>query len=130
MGTYRNIRNSRYTPSSGFGFLFAAFAALVLLVGGCNYAVNKATEKTVEFTVRDKDRVTKCDSEGSCQSYWIVMTDNGVYKNDDSLMYFKFRSSDLQAELEDGKRFRCKTAGFRIGITSSYPNLISCERIG
>jgi hypothetical protein len=107
----------------GAAVLIGAF--LVIGFGGC--MVYKSSEQVVTFTVEGKDRTISCDGEGACDSYWLVFTDKGVYKNDDDVAYGKFRSSDLQGRLKEGQTYTCKVAGWRVGFMSMYPNIIDCE---
>ena len=118
-----------------FNTLFTKIGAAVVIVlflalgfGGC--MLYKSSEKMVTFTVEDKERVTECDGNGSCSSYYLVFTNNGVYKNEDDMAYGKFRSSDLQGRLKEGQTFHCKVAGWRVGLFSMYPNIINCEEAG
>lgn len=113
--------------------VLGGFFAIGLLVGVLLFAdflVFKATQDTVTITVKDKDWQQSCSGTGndrSCDSYYVVFTDKGVYKNEDSLWAFKFNSSDLQGNLDRGKTYDCKVTGFRVPIISSYKNLLSCK---
>jgi hypothetical protein len=114
---------------SKLGLISIALFVGLLFFGGC--AVYKNSEKTVTFTVEDKEHITDCSGTGestSCDSYYLVFTDQGVFKNDDDIAYGKFRSSDLQGRFKKGRTFTCKVAGWRVGILSMYPNIIDCER--
>ena len=59
---------------------------------------------------------------------YLVYTDKGVFKNEDTWYYFKFDSSDLYNELSKEGKFSCGTYGFRVGFFSMYPNLTDCTQ--
>jgi hypothetical protein len=123
------VTHRRYGSGFGlFGVFFAVIVLLIVVAIGVEIYAHTQT-KTVTFRVQDKERVNKCDSDGKCDSYYLIFTNKGTYKNADSLWFFKFRSSDLYGNLQRGHTYTCKTYGFRIGLTSSYPNIISCEGV-
>ncbi len=74
--------------------------------------------KTQEVYVNKSERV---------EQTYMVYSDKGVFRNEDSWHYFKFDSSDLYNKLEQGKTYTCKSYGFRVGFLSVYPNLVSCK---
>lgn len=81
-----------------------------------------ATEKTVTITVKRLD-----DQATSKGHQYLVFTDQGVYKDTDSMWFLKFNSSDLFNELTAGRTYTCRTTGARIPVVSSYRNLLSCS---
>jgi hypothetical protein len=105
-------------------FLVVLTVILVLAAAGTTwYALVNSTRRDVTFRVTDK--TVKFDS--SHNSQYLIFTNRGVFKDTDSLLYFKFRSSDLYGSLERGRRYTCKVVGWRIGLFSEYPNLIKCH---
>lgn len=97
------------------------FAAIVLFFLGA--AAISGTEAEVTATVKDKERINDCSGE-TCESYYLVFTDEGTFKNSDSLVYGKFNSSDIQGMLEPGQTYTFMTVGFRVPFMSMYPNII------
>lgn len=80
-------------------------------------------DRDVTFTVIDKERVCSgSDSGQKCQ--YLIYTDDGTYKNVDSVLNKKFRSSDLQGSLQVGHRYRVHVEGYRSGVLSEYPNVL------
>ena len=73
------------------------------------------------FTVNGKDR------SGDYEIY----TDHGTFRNEDSLIFLKFDSSDVQSDLVIGKKYNCSTQGFRIVWyrTRYMKNILSCNEI-
>jgi hypothetical protein len=82
--------------------------------------IYKSSAKEVTFTVKSKERINKSES-----SYYLVWTNDGrVYKDSDNIIFWKFNSSDIYGDLEPGKTFRAKVAGWRIRFLSMYENII------
>lgn len=75
------------------------------------------TIRTVNVTVADLD---------SKDGVFLIFTDQGTYKNVDSWWHFKTKSSDLQGKAAPGQH-TMKIYGFRNGLLSSYPNVISID---
>lgn len=72
----------------------------------------------------------------STKYLYFCTTDKGeeiVFENEDNLLLGKFNSSDILAKIkkyeENGKSFKVKTVGFRIGFLSMYQNIIKVEEI-
>ena len=85
--------------------------------------IYRSTVEERTFTVKDKERIVKSES-----SYYLVWTEEGeVYKNDDSIAFLKFNSSDIYGQLEIGKTYTAKVAGWRIRILSMYENIIKID---
>lgn len=58
--------------------------------------------------------------------------DNGwvrVFENTDSLLEGKLDSSDVQAGLEEGRRYEFQTYGWRIPLFSQYENIIGVREL-
>lgn len=87
------------------------------------------TSEDVSFTVTGKERVVTCDGDGSCQSMYLVFTDNTTYSIQDSLIKARFNSSDIYGRIRENQTCTATAFGWRIGILSSYQNLfdIHCE---
>lgn len=94
--------------------------ALIVLILLCFDAVFKYS--TVDYQnvcVDSKERVITQDS-----SKYLIFTDKGVFENTDSLLFFKYNSSDLYAKLRNGSCYDIKRTGWRITFFSVYPNII------
>ncbi len=66
---------------------------------------------------------------GKLKDTYLIFTTDGTYKNVDSPAYFKFNSSDLQGKLAQGGKFKIDYYGFRIPVTSTYPNIVKAEKV-
>ena len=75
-------------------------------------------------TVTDKQRITKT-VDGNDQSYYLVYTDKGTFKVEDSIVLFRFNSSDLYGSIKQDSTYTFQTVGFRAGFLSEYPNVVT-----
>jgi len=101
------------------------FFAVILLVIGVIFAYPVAywsSTETKTITVKDKERVNKKES-----SYYLVYCEEGEFMNDDSWLFFKWNSSEIYGDLEAGKKYKVKVAGWRWNFGSWYENIISIE---
>lgn len=108
---------------SGGAFLTILFAILVLFTYPFAYY---SSGDIIELTVDEKERITS-GSGNNISSKFIVYTENEVFENTDSWLFFKFSSADLQNKLEVGKRYQVKVAGWRIPFLSWYRNIVEIK---
>lgn len=110
-------------------FIAGCLAVLALLGTGVFVAFNvwNGTKRDMTITVTDKNRV--CDSTGkSVSCYYLVYTDQGTFKDTDSLLNGKFSSSDLYGQLRRDGRYKVQVQGWRIPWLSEYPNIVRIEQ--
>lgn len=93
----------------------------LLLVGGFSTAYH-SSQRDLQFEVQGVERVVKEDG-----GYYIVFTDHGPFANKDSLIFRKFRSSDVQNEFYQGSTCEATVAGWRVPVLSVYPNVIDAN---
>lgn len=102
--------------------------ALVILVAVPLFGtlgVRAATWKEdVRLDVTGAERVCTSSGESTICQY-LVYTEQGTYRNTDDMLAGKFRSADLHGKLKNGGCYISTTVGYRLGITGSYPNIIS-----
>jgi hypothetical protein len=113
---------------------FAAFVVFVLTFGIGGTMLYYSASQPVQFTVEHKERVVSCsggDSGSSCDSVYLLFTDITTYKIEDSLVKFRFNSSDVYGRIRVGQTCTATAYGWRIGFLSTYQNLfdIQCENI-
>ena len=82
------------------------------------------SSETIEITIKDKERITTGNAQ-NLESKFLVYTTTEVFENTDSLLYFKFNSSDFQNNLEVGKTYKVRVAGWRIPFFSMYRNIVT-----
>lgn len=89
------------------------------------------TKKTIIFVVKDKGTITHGsvnNGNGTTRTDFMVYTkDNRALKNVNSLWYWKWRSTELQAKIQKGKKYRALVYGWRIGAFNVYPNIVSIK---
>lgn len=101
--------------------IIAITIAIILLIIPI---AERASETTVTFTVEDK-AIKKYDDDDK----YLIYTDNGTYEITDSLVYWRWDSSDLYGKIKVGKTYEAKVYGWRIPIFSSYKNIVSVEEV-
>jgi len=80
------------------------------------------SSREVTATVVDKARITVED-----RGYYLIYTEDRVFKNKDCLVCWKFNSSNIYGELRKGQTYTLKFYGFRFPIFSWYPNIWEVE---
>lgn len=77
-------------------------------------------------TVIVNDAVRECKGGINTDCRYVVFTNKGVYENKDTIVYFKFNSSDVHNALlgMKGKEVLIRSYGFRIPFFSAYKNII------
>lgn len=111
-----------------FGILFAAAILVGAPVALYRHAKYQSI-RNVTITVQTlPDRSVQYNANGDKNTYAnLVYTDKGTFQNTDSWFPYKQDSSDLYGKLHQGGTYRCEVAGWRIGLLSTYPDLIKCE---
>lgn len=112
-------------------FIYLVFAIIIFFLVSLpvQWIVLYATSKdNVEFTALKTERVTYRSGEDIISKY-LVFTDKGVFECVDSILFWKFNSSDIYGQIQPNHRYRCKVAGWRIQFLSSYPNIITCTQL-
>ena len=87
------------------------------------YLMPHFNRDTIKVTVKKSERVTTGSGENISNKY-LIFTDKGVFENTDSFVEFKFNSSDLYSEIEEGKSYNFKVYGWRIPFFSMYKNVV------
>lgn len=114
------------TSTSGRSVWLALAAVIYACLFAGFYWAAYGTEETVTITVSGKERIAE-DKSGKWVVYAAPRATGETFENTDALFHGKTNSTDLQRQLEIGKTYRCKVNGKRIGLFSSYRNLLSCE---
>lgn len=98
-----------------FILLLVCMVALVILL-------SYTTIGYTTITIKDKERIT----DGT-DSYYLIFTTNEVFKNEDSILMWKFGSSDVYNQLNIGQTYNVKVNWFRFPLTSSYRNILEIK---
>lgn len=99
------------------GAVIAAIFATIMIVG-LSYTMNR--DEVGPCTVTKKESVVV---EGSNQ-YRVYTEECGAFIIKDTLVGFRFNSADTYSALKEGGSYNFRTQGFRLGITSSFPNIL------
>ena len=94
-----------------FGLLFAY---PILLYG---------SSQTVEDCVVKAERIVKSDS-----SKYLIFGEKEVYQNTDTILRFKFNSSDFYKDIEEGSCYKFNVQGWRVPFLSWYRNIYGFEQ--
>jgi len=114
----------------GFFALIVILSALifVLIIFGISYNVVYAFTEGEE-TITIKEKWTKYQGESA--KYLVSSTSNQVFQITDSIIKWRWDSSNLYASLNEGQKCRIKTQGWRFELFSDYKNIIeaSCYQL-
>lgn len=125
----------KYSPKSGKTLIEVTVAALAaaIILGGCSggCGIPHLSRDTYSTTVTEKVIKRKGTAKTVRDTYMVfTKNENGkvrVFENSDSPLEWKWNSSDIQAELEVGKRYDIKAYGWRIPLFSAYENIIDVK---
>lgn len=80
---------------------------------------------------RVTDKTVKRSGNKDTYLVFAKFPDNSVkvFENKDSLLEFKFDSSNVQGKVEVGREYTIRTYGFRIPMMSMYENILGVEEV-
>ncbi|MFW6001845.1 MAG: DUF1523 family protein [archaeon] len=113
-----NLRNQ----IGGFKIMFISILGLILLAFISTPIYVYGTSDTVTIQVEDKERIMTDD-----ESYYLVFGKDEVFSNRDSLLKWKFNSSDIQRDLKEDNTYEVEVYGWRIPFLSSYRNIVEIK---
>jgi hypothetical protein len=79
--------------------------------------------------------VDKCVKRYGKHDYYLIFcrdlktNKSLVFVNKDSWLYWKFNSSDVYMDIQVGKKYHMKVAGYRVPMLSWYPNIVEYREI-
>ena len=100
--------------------LIIATVILIIATPVVYYSVLSETTTEQEIKIVSAERVCSADS---CQ--YLVFTEDEVFANHDSLLFWKWNSSDFHSELIKNTDKSCNVSvyGWRIPFFSAYRNI-------
>ena len=114
-----------YLPRRGYGFVYPIVIFILVVIVGLGVAgfalKGTGNDRIVTIHVTDKERVC---SDGNSDCKYLIYADEGTFKNVDSILNWKFNSSDVYGEIKRDHTYKVKVEGFRAGVLSEYPNII------
>lgn len=93
----------------------------VLIIAGLSYTMNR--DEVGPCTVTGKESVVV---EGNNQ-YRVYTEECGTFIIKDTIVGLRFNSADAYGALNLGEDYNFRTQGFRLGVTSSFPNILDYE---
>ena len=107
--------------------------AIILAIIGILITPHFATMKTVSGAVITKTERVNTRDDSKYLVWTEVKTKTGVkaetFENTDSILGWKWNSSDLHGQMKDGATCDLKVNGFRVGFLSWYRNILSTDCI-
>ena len=100
----------------GFVIGFSIFVGSIALF-------QMSTRSTENVVVSSKERVTTGYGDNMSSKY-LIFTDQGTFENTDSILNWKFNSSDIYGQIKEGSQCQLETVGMRVTILSWYKNII------
>lgn len=114
-----------------YAFIFFVFLFLIISFFAAMYAY--LTKRKTTFVVREKGTLTHGyvnNGRGTTYTNFMIYTrDDRALKNVNSLWYWKWRSTELQAKITVGKTYEADIYGWRIGAFNIYPNIINVREV-
>lgn len=108
------------------GVMFVGVMFVGVMASGI--AIHYSTQENVRnVRIEDKERVVTSGSAGKTDSKYLIFTDKEVFENTDSLLAFKFNSSDLYGKIHKGQTCEFKVVGFRVPFLSMYRNILEAK---
>ena len=99
------------------GVIVSILIAIAVIGGSVILAYSTVDNETI--TIKDKERI-----QDGTSSYYLIFTDDEVFKNVDTMFFWKFDSSDVYNKLEVGKTYNVEVNWFRIPFLSAYRNIL------
>jgi len=109
--------------------LAALIAFVVLFFGAITFNIwsHFATMETVPgLIIQDKERIVTGSGDKQ-ESKYLIFTDQETFENVDSLLGWKFNSSDVYGSIIEGSTCEFVVTGWRIPILSWYRNILSAS---
>jgi hypothetical protein len=96
----------------------------VMIIGSIFLSIaGYQNKQTIKTRVTDKERITQ-NSGDKINSFYIIYTEAGTFKLEDDMFYGNFNSSDWYGQIHRDSTYTFETVGYRVGILSSYPNIV------
>lgn len=103
------------------------FVAIFVLLMGANLLIHITTQDTVaNVVITEKERVTTGSGQ-DMESKYLIFTAQETFENVDSLLGWKFNSSDVYGRIAVGQTCTFDVVGFRIPFLSMYRNILTAD---
>jgi hypothetical protein len=105
--------------------ILALATAVTLTATGCT-AMN---QQAMTCTVTAKESVTVNSGDRPHNQYRVYTNECGTLTIGDTIVVGRFNSADLYGTLQPGTTYAMETGGYRVGVFSMFPNIISATPI-
>jgi len=106
--------------------ILSVVVGIVLLVFSfCIAYVGSVDSLTI--TVTKAERIPRVNRPGV---YLVWTEQNEVFEIADSVLFWRWNSSDVYGQIEPGKTYRLRVVGWRVPILSWYRNILEARPIG
>lgn len=105
------------------GMLFLIFIVVVIIFSAAYSMAYVFTSGTEVITVKEK----WVKYQGQDAKYLISSEDGQVFQVTDSIIKWRFDSSNLYASLEKGVTYDITTQGWRFAFLSDYKNILEAK---
>jgi hypothetical protein len=113
----------KYNPAPVLGAVFMGFIVLLILAAIAASVLRVLDRDTVtNVVVTDKERITTGSGDATSSKY-LIFTPNEVFENTDSILMFKFNSSDVYGSIQRGQTCTFEVVGWRVPFLSWYRNI-------
>jgi len=102
--------------------------AVVAVIVTVSVLYFSSVRTVTDCTVDSKERYTEVSGDGdgvSTEQKKILYTSCGVFTVDDNLFFGKFNSADTYGSLAEDETFDLEVVGWRNGLLSWFPNVLS-----
>lgn len=124
---------SRRTQRDDARLIVTLVVLAIVLVVEAGWVIgwqSAGTDRTCTVTHTDRTTVTRWTKDGSTShsDTRIYTTDCGVLTARDDILRWHWTSADVYGSIEPG-RYRMHTVGWRFGLFSMFPNVLTAERV-
>ncbi len=101
---------------------------LIVILGICVVVYGVAYSLTLgNETITIKEKWIKYEGQGA--KYLVGSEDGQVFQITDSIIKWRFDSSNLYADLDEGETYTVNTQGWRFAVLSDYKNILEIELV-
>ncbi len=112
------------TKGNGYLFVIVFLLLIILVLGIIGYSLAYALTTGKEtITIKEKWR----KSSGDDDKYLVSAEDGQVFQITDTFIRWRFNSSNLYADLDEGDVCSIKTQGWRFPLFSDYKNILEAN---
>lgn len=106
----------------------AVIAVIIsLLVSSSGSLIQFLTQQDVSIKIVHKERVV-VGSGSNVSGKYLIWATGETFENTDSILFWKWNSSDLFGQILDGHKYVVRVGGWRVQYLSWYRNIIAVRQ--